>query len=248
MVYPDVQWIEAVCQGTGAGRRVDVIPFHAYPETWTPEDVTVETYLGPQFASGFLAEADAACGRKRVWINETGYATLPGRSEEDQARWWIRAAATFLAQPRIDHLGIYEIKDLRRDREAIGDAPNYHLGITYADRRRKMAFTTIQRLVSMLGTQAIATADAGAIASSSAADGDLYRYLFRAADGRQFLFLWTRRTPATVTLRPNGAAGEGIEYAVDGSVRGKIDLSIDAELQLQPGDVRMFELRSAASR
>jgi polysaccharide biosynthesis protein PslG len=122
--FPDGEWIEAVCAGGRSGRRVDVIPFHAYPETWTPENVTVENYLGAQFAAGFVSSTDAACGRKRLWINETGYATLPGRTEEDQARWWIRAAATFLAQPRIDHLGIYEIKDLRSNREAIGDAPN----------------------------------------------------------------------------------------------------------------------------
>jgi hypothetical protein len=249
MVYPDAGWIDAVCQESGAGRRVDVIPFHAYPETWTPENVTVETYLGAQFASGFVADADAACGRKRVWINETGYATLPGRTEEDQARWWIRAAATFLSQPRIDHLGIYEIKDLRPDREAIGDAPNYHLGITYADRRRKMAFTTIRRLVSMLGDQRIATADAAAVASVSAANEDLHRYLFSAADGRQFLFIWTRRSDAIVTLRANASAGPAIEYAVDGSPKGEIDLAKDAELRLHPGDIRMFELRSrAASR
>jgi polysaccharide biosynthesis protein PslG len=248
MVYPDVDWIEAVCEGGRSGRRVDVIPFHAYPETWTPENVTVENYLGKQFASGFVSSADAACGRKRLSINETGYATLPGRTEEDQARWWIRAAATFLAQPRIDHLGIYEIKDLRPDREAIGDAPNYHLGITYTDRRRKLAFTTLQRLVSLLGTQSIATIDARDITSSPSA-ADVYRYLFQGADGRQFLFLWTRRDAAVATISSTTPGTEMIEYSIGGAPSGRLDFSTGkAEVTLRAGDVRMFERRPARSR
>jgi hypothetical protein len=101
MVFPDREWIETVCDGTSADHSMDVIPFHAYPETWTPPDVTVETYLGATFDAEFVRPADAACGRKPLWINETGYATTPGRTEADQAQWWVRAVATFAANPRI---------------------------------------------------------------------------------------------------------------------------------------------------
>jgi hypothetical protein len=41
------------------------------------------------------------------------------------------------------------LKDLRPDRAAIGDAPNYCLGLTYPDRRPKMAFRTVTRLVNL---------------------------------------------------------------------------------------------------
>ena len=138
MVFPDDLWIEAVCEGDQAGDRVDVIPFHAYPETWTPDGVTVENYLGTDSEAGFLTTADEACGRKPIWINETGYATTPGRSEADQARWWLRAVATFAAEPRVEHIGIYEIKDLPLGRDvtsaSLADV-HRHL-FTRADGRR----------------------------------------------------------------------------------------------------------------
>lgn len=59
-----------------------------------------------------------------------GYATTPGRTEHDQAIWWARAVPTFLADSAVEHIGIYEIKDLREDSRVIGDAPNYHLSLT----------------------------------------------------------------------------------------------------------------------
>src|SRR5437763_276701 len=47
MVYPDTAWIEHVCGDGHNGRRIDVVSFHAYPETWTPREVDLEHYLGP---------------------------------------------------------------------------------------------------------------------------------------------------------------------------------------------------------
>jgi hypothetical protein len=248
MVYPDVEWIEAVCGDEGSGRRVDVIPFHAYPETWTPEAVTAETYLGAGFHREFVSAADAACGRKRIWINETGYATLPGRSEEDQSRWWIRAVATFLSEPRIDHLGIYEIKDLRPDREAIGDAPNYHLGITRVDRRKKIAFGTLRRLVGLLGRQPVAPVDPNRLLDVSVPAADLNRRVFAGADGRQFAFVWTLGSRAVVMLRHPRGNGQVIEYSVDGEDKGAVAPGRDGRLEitLNPGQVRYFEIRPAS--
>ena len=87
-----------------------------------------------------------------IWINETGFATVPGKSERDQASWWVRAIATFLAHPRVEHIGIYEIKDLSPGKPVIGDAPNYHLGLTRADRTKKLAFYTVDLLTDLLDT------------------------------------------------------------------------------------------------
>ena len=98
----------------------------------------MENYLGPAFRGGFVAEADRRCGRKPIWINETGFATTPGKSEKDQAEWWARAVATFLAEPRVEQIGIYEIKDQQPGTEVIGDTPNYYLGLIRRDAARSL--------------------------------------------------------------------------------------------------------------
>jgi hypothetical protein len=240
MVYPDTEWIEAVCEGSEIDSLVDVIPFHAYPETWTPAHVTVENYLARSFESDFAAAADAACGRKPVWINETGYATTPGRSEADQAHWWARAIATFAAQPRIEHIGIYEIKDAPRDKPVIGDAPNYYLGLAYSDRRRKVAFQTVKWLVAMLGSQPFAWTEPAATLPSSR----VHRHLFTRGDGRQLLFVWSRES-AVVDVRLPGPARGAVEYGIDGRVSGNVEVNGNEirRLTLDPGIVRIFEIR-----
>jgi len=91
MVFPDETWIERVCAEGRSGRFIDVIPFHAYPETWTPPEVDLERYLGSQFEDGFVRAVDRDCGRKPIWINEMGFATVGGRSQHEQADWWVRA-------------------------------------------------------------------------------------------------------------------------------------------------------------
>lgn len=66
MVYPDETWIEHVCGEGHRGRAIDIVPFHAYPETWTPPEVDLERYLGSQFNDRFVRSVDMACGRKPI--------------------------------------------------------------------------------------------------------------------------------------------------------------------------------------
>jgi hypothetical protein len=244
MVFPDVNWLGQVC-GIAANRSgFSILPFHAYPETWTPADVTVENYLGASFESGFVRAADAACGRKPIWINETGFATIEGRSEREQAEWWLRAVATFAAEPRIEEIGIYEIKDMKPDRPAIGDTPNYHLGITYVDRRKKLAFATLARAVALVGGRSIAAADDRLVIEPSDAAGSVFRHDFVRADGHQVVFVWTRSTSATVTLTLPRRGSRLLEYAVDGvPIAGPAFDGVQLrEVALTPGDVRVFEI------
>src|SRR4051794_33562577 len=74
LVFADAEWMEDVCAQRGLGALFDVVAVHAYPETWTPEGVTVENYFGAGFENNFVRAVDRACGRKRVWVNETGFA------------------------------------------------------------------------------------------------------------------------------------------------------------------------------
>lgn len=244
MVFADVDWIEALCDDNGSGRTVDVIPFHAYPETWTPSGVTVETYLAPSFETDFVHATDVACGRKALWINETGYATTPGRTEVDQAYWWARAIATFAATPRIEHIGIYEIKDARPDRPVIGDAPNYHLGLVDVSRRKKLAFNTVRRLVALLGNHTVVASRPHLTVSGGATAGQVYSHLFNRDDGRQVLFMWTRSGSAVVDVGLGSTASHAVEYGIAGDVIGRLTVKSGQlrTLALQPGIVRIFEI------
>jgi polysaccharide biosynthesis protein PslG len=241
MVWPDLDWLEVTCQGGRA--PFDVLPFHAYPETWTPDSITIENYLGPNYREDFIAEADRLCGPKPIWINETGFATTPGKSEREQAEWWVRAFATFLAEPRVEHLGIYEIRD-QQGTPVIGDAPNYYLGLLRPDGTPKLSFSTVKLLVRLFGTDSITVADSELrVRVTEGQAGKLYHHLFIRPDGRQLVFVWDRTSGPTVELELPRAATGITAYSSDGQesvwreTRGR---SISG-VRLQPGVVRIFQ-------
>ena len=249
MVWPDAEWLEHACAGKASSAPFDVLPFHAYPETWTPDSVTVERYLGPGFGTSFLAAADSLCGRRPVWINETGFATTPGKTEREQAEWWARAFASFLAAPRVEHLGIYEIRDQRLDTPVIGDAPNYYLGLVRRDGTRKPAFATVRLLVRLFGADSITVADGDLdLRVTEGTPGELYHHLFIRPDGRRLAFVWDRTGTPTVELRLRSAIGRVTLYEIDGSSREwhPADRRIIRSVRLSPGAVRIFEIEPAS--
>jgi polysaccharide biosynthesis protein PslG len=245
MVYADAEWIEEVCSDEVNRQTVAAIPFHAYPETWTPAGVSIENYLGAGFDQ-FLREVDSQCGPKPLWINEMGFATTPGKSEADQAEWWVRAIATFAAVPRLEHFGIYEIKDLPADRPVIGDAPNYHLGLTRVDRGKKLAFGTVAALVAMLGSQPVTPRVPHLEAFPPDAASVIYARLFTRADGQRWLFLWTSGQDASTTVSlPDGS--RATELQLDGRAAPGAPLPIRAgrleAVPLRLGEIRIFEIQ-----
>jgi polysaccharide biosynthesis protein PslG len=245
MVWPDLEWLESACRGGGAA--FDVLPFHAYPETWTPDSITVENYLGPGFRSGFVPAADHLCGRKPIWINEAGFATTPGTTELEQAEWWVRTMATFLAEPRVEHLGIYEIRDQQLGTAVIGDTPNYYLGLLRRDGTPKPAFATIKFLVRLMGSDSITVADAALrVRVTQGAAGQLQHHLFIRPDGHQLVFVWDKTSGPTVDLSLPRLGGKVTAYGSDG--RGtpwnQVEGSSIQQVKLQPGLVRIFEVES----
>jgi hypothetical protein len=243
MVWPDLEWLEANCS---AGKApFDVLPFHAYPETWTPDSVTVENYLGPGYREQFLSQADEQCGTKPIWINETGFATTPGKSERDQAEWWVRAFATFLAEPRVEHLGIYEIRDQPQGTAVIGDAPNYYLGLLRTDGTPKLAFQTVKLLVKLFGSDSISVADPQLrVEVTEGKRGELYHHLFIRPDGRQLVFVWDRTGSPTLRLELARGGRRVTSYELDGrgSPWSRMDERIISGVSLEPGRPRIFEV------
>jgi hypothetical protein len=243
-VFPDDDWLGALTQA-GYDRYYQITPFHAYPETWTPPEVTVENYLGSQYHDHFVPTNNELGGGEPIWINELGFATVPGTSEEQQANWWARAMSTFLAEPEIEHLGIYELKDLPEGEPAIGDEPNYHLGLTYPDRTPKLAFYTVDLLTDLLDIGRITAADAEArVTVTGGTARELYHHLFKRPDGSQILFVYDKLGSPTVRITLSAPGSRAYQYALDGSrsrhraFRGRTLRNV----QLTPGSVSIFQI------
>jgi hypothetical protein len=130
-VFADDHWLGSIVR-SGHASYYDVTAFHAYPETWTPDDVSVENYLDGRYRA-FVRDNRSLGEGEPIWINEMGFAVTPGKTELDQANWWARAVSTFLADPHIEHIGVYEIKDLPVGESVIGDEKKLSSG-TYSSR------------------------------------------------------------------------------------------------------------------
>jgi hypothetical protein len=243
MVWPDIEWLEGSCEGDQ--RRIDVLPFHAYPETWTPDSVTVDNYLGPGFRAGFVPAADSACGRKPIWINEAGFATTPGKSEQAEAEWWVRAFATFLAEPRVEHLGVYEIRDQPQGTKVIGEAPNYYLGLLRTDGTPKLAFQTVKLLAHLFASESITVADAELkVSDSRGTSRQLRHHLFVRPDGTRLVFVWDRKGRGTVDLELSRGFARVTSFDLGGNGRPWDDVGerVIRGVRLEPGTVAIFQV------
>lgn len=241
LVFPNFDWLLPLVDG-GFPQYYDILPFHAYPETW--EDTAVEEYLDAQYYDYFVPE-NRMGGNKPVWINETGFATTPGKSEEQQANWFARATSTFLANRHVQELGFYEIKDLRPDNPAIGGEPNYHLGLTYVDRTKKLAFSTVKMIASLLNVGTITAADRDARVTVIAGQAkELYNHLFKRPDGSQVLFVYDKVGNPTVQVALTTPGKIAYKYALDGTfaVYPAFDGRTLSEIALTAGNVAILRI------
>jgi hypothetical protein len=240
LVYPDDDWLRSLIE-QGRAPDYDVTPFHAYVETWS--DTSVEEYLGSQYQENFAPVNDTLGEGEPIWINEMGFATTPGRSERAQANWFARAASTFLADPQIEHLGFYELRDLPRSSAALGDDANYYLGLLHTDGTKKLAFATLDLITDLLDTGTLVVADPEAhVAVTGGASGDLYRHLFVRPDGRQVLFVYDKRAAPTISVTLQRPGRRAIAYALDGTAAAypAFDGTTLSNIALSPGEVAIF--------
>ncbi|MFL5513491.1 MAG: hypothetical protein ACJ8CN_13795 [Gemmatimonadales bacterium] len=151
--------------------------------------------------------------------------------------------ATFLAEPRVEQIGIYEIKDQQLGTEVIGDAPNYYLGLIKRDGSPKLAFETIRLLVRLFGSDSITVADPLLRARVTAGSaGQLHHHLFIRPDGRQLVFVWDKSGSPTVELTLPAPAGAITGYGIDGrgSPWKNVKENTIRGIALQRGTVRIF--------
>lgn len=125
-------------------------------------------------------------------------------------------------------------------REAIGDAPNYHLGLTRTDRSKKVAFHTVRMLVKLFSGRI--TRDV--VRTSGAAPRNVFVYAFRRDDGRQFVAAWTKSAEQTIEISVTRPAKRAIEYGFDGSTAPYPAFAgrTLSHVALRPGTARLFEL------
>jgi hypothetical protein len=242
-VHPDADWLRSITR-SGHARYYDIAAFHAYPETWSEPGVFVENYLDRGYRE-FVAYNRSPGEGEPVWINEMGFATTAARSERDQANWWARAVSTFLAEPEVRHIGVYEIKDLPLGKDVIGDAKNHYLGITRADRTKKLAFYTVAMLKDLLGAVEITPSgeDVTIIASDADRDG-LHVRLFRRSDDRQVLFLWKRGGDAVIRAQLRRGGRSAVLFDLTGRPQPypAFDGRTLDRVSLAGGDVAIFRI------
>jgi polysaccharide biosynthesis protein PslG len=242
LVWPDAGWLRTVCEAAGA-RPVAAAAVHLYAETWTPDSVTLERAIGDLAGGEFRHVVDGPCGGAPLWANEIGFATARGKTERDQAEWWVRAVAGLASDPRIALIGIYEIKDLEPGREVIGEKENYHLGLLRADRTPKLAFYTVRLLLGLF-SRPTDPVHVGIRLREPRGDGTRPEVrAFRRADGRLLLFAWVpkARGSATIDVALPSRARTALSYALDGTsftlpVRGRTVNN----LRLEPGSPRIL--------
>lgn len=205
MATPDNSWLSPIVSG-GYGQYYSITPFHGYPESFTTPKIYVENYLSYYNLDTTFVSTNRTGGSQPIWMNETG-ATTYQQTEAWQANWFLRAIPTFLSDPNIQEIGIFELKDLDPSKQVIGDPGNRYLGLCQYDLTKKEAFSTVQMLMSLLNTGTITLAD-GDMTISGSRSTSRYAHLFKRPDGKQVLFIWDKNHNGTVsvTLTTHGSA------------------------------------------
>ncbi|MGI6149389.1 MAG: family 1 glycosylhydrolase [Firmicutes bacterium] len=248
---PDEKYVEFMLD-QGLSSAFDVVPVHSYHESWS--SATVESYL-TSWGSPFndikqllLAKGDG----QEVWVNEIGYPTIGGRTEEDQASFIRRAVATLMSTEAVTLISWYEIKDLPQDFHlgVIGDDNNYHLGLTRVDRTPKLGFHTYQNIVELLNYEPVRYLG-DAVRIEEIAPGRNPQRIYAHGFHRQnhddivlFVWLYGPKSVVDITLTLPGVIAEMVEYDYDGTAHdasGFVGSSIN--LELRQDHARLFKVK-----
>jgi hypothetical protein len=254
LTWPNDAWVEEVLDQLGPD-AFDILPIHSYAESWSAS--SVESYLKPWGSDFDLIASilDEKGKGQPIWLNEIGYPTIGDKTELDQARFIRRAVATLMASKQISLISWYEIKDLRQDTHlgVIGDNNNYHLGITYPDRTKKIGFYTLQDLVRELNDTPLTYIDTG-LEFTELRPGDMEPIIYlhgfrREEDGKLFLFAWLYGPydEVDVNLELPWDIKEAVEHELDGTLE-PVETLQGKEIQavkLVRDDARLFEITLA---
>lgn len=239
------RWMKAITD-VGYGRYYDVTPIHCYRETWGGRRAGrgLEDLLSGESGAEFFRYNELGGGQP-IWVNEIGYSTME-RSEEQQANYLARAVGFLLSFPKISYISWYEIKDMDPAKQAIGDAHNFHLGITtFPERRKKLAFYTLDMLSDLLdGRSVTPAAEEVTVTPTAGTPGRPYKWLFKLADGAQVLFVYDTQADCTVNVTLATPGKTAYKYELDNSsaVYPQFANNTISDLHLTAGRVAVFKI------
>jgi hypothetical protein len=170
----------------GAGAACDTYCIHPYGLRGSPDAGGLRAHLAELRR---MLDAYGAAG-KGIWCTEFGYLTLPapgGCSESYAAAYLVRAYVLALAEPTVERLFFYDIRDDGDDR----DESEHHMGLMYVDGSAKVGFAAYNTMARLLRGQRFACVlDAGAGIAC-------YEY---AGDGGRTLVAWAMEGAAILSL------------------------------------------------
>ena len=150
MMPVDEHWLQLIAS-RGVLDYIDIIAIHGFPGMWWKDRPNWDWHSHWNGWEEKVAKLAGPCGKRPVWITETGFSTWPC---EDGVETMETRQSGFLesaARANLARTYWYSLVDLAGDREAIEgfhvDENEYHLGLVTESGRRKPAFHRLKSLV-----------------------------------------------------------------------------------------------------
>lgn len=253
-------------------RDVDVVNVHSYAETWSGD--RLESI--PAYVDRVARILERHGGHEQIWAAEVGYSSLRrgNRISADytarfdyehtaafQAVALVRMLVLLRATDEVDLVAWYELRDLARGADAIGDDNNRHLGVVRPDGVPKPAYAALAQAVRLLdGPLRVVDADVAAT-SVSDATAAFELHAFERPDGSLLVFAWipTLEAGAVASSASHGAdrreadllvrlptrAAEASIHDEAGRRRTRVALRVDGDRRVLPLHVRAGDVAIA---
>lgn len=227
-------WVTQMCGAGSAARAFNVVQVNVP----IPGGSAASAANAVDGLPAFVTAVERACGRKRFWLNASFANALAGETERDRAAAWVRALATFVAEPRVEQVTIGSFRD-RVDGSGTAVAGT---GLVGADGAKRMAFYTVDMVTDLFGTETVTIDTRLLRATPAAPTGELHTHLFTRRDGDRVLFVWDRTAASTVALELPGLYSS-VEFDIDGRpLHWDPTATPLASVTLAPGVPRIFRL------
>ena len=209
-----LDFLEELLAEHDVASSIDIVNWHSYSETWSPEPLEgITPYL--ERAAELIEQHGEA---EPLWLAEVGYSSFRRgnfvsdwytarfafeHTPEFQGSALLRVLAMARSVPEVELIAWYEVRDLPPGTEVIGDHNNRHLGVLDATGRPKPAFHSLTRAVTLLSGE-VRPLEVQVRPSAPATAPRFEARAFQRADGRCLVVAWlpTQRLSAGEPPQP----------------------------------------------